>query len=70
MRKRKRKTPAPTVNGHQGKIKQQASETHSNHNTQDVYGSQYAVHWVALNCHLPMPIAEAVADLAGLGGSR
>jgi hypothetical protein len=66
----KSRTPAPAENGHQGKTKQQASKTYTKHNTTIENGSQYAVHWVALNYHLPMPVAEVVADLSGLGGAR
>jgi hypothetical protein len=64
------KTPASGDNGGQGKTVQQVSKTYFSNNTLIANGSQHAIHWVSVNYHLSLPMAQLVAELAGLGGER
>jgi hypothetical protein len=66
----KSKTPATTVNGGQGKTVQQVDKTYISNDTLIANDSQHAIHWVSINYHLSLPLAQLVAELADLGGDR
>ena len=64
------KTPASAASGGQGKTVQQVGKTYFNNNTLIANDSQHAIRWVSVNYHLSLPLAQLVAELAGLGGER
>ena len=64
------KTPASAENGGQGKTVRQVGKTYFNNNILIANDSQHAIHWVSTNYHLSLPLAQLVAELAGLGGGR
>ena len=64
------KPPASAENGCRGEVEEQVSKTYYPNYSVVANDSQYEIRWLSSNYHLPLPVADLIAGLAGLGGNR